>query len=170
MTYFCSFYRPFDAYKEEMARDGWTPEMFRRDNIGNLLATTKRCLPCFFSSSSLNGRKRKAAPVKSSSLEKEKEGEKDNDDDDGFSSMPLNANAVVFNFSFTDDDEYFECARSGTGGASLEDFERVRVINVLNEAEKDDLETRLFERGVPLRVLHSANDESVFEEPRRKGR
>jgi len=82
--------------------------------------------------------------------------------------MPLKANAVVFNFSFTDDDEYFECARSATGGASLEDFERVRVINVLNEAEKDDLETRLFERGVPLRVLHNANDESVFEEPRRR--
>ena len=144
--------------------------MFRRDNIGNLLATTKRCLPCFSSSS--NGRKRKAPPVKPSSLEKEKEGEKDDDDDDDedFSSMPLKANAVVFNFSFTDDDEYFECARSATGGASLEDFERVRVINVLNEAEKDDLETRLFERGVPLRVLHSANDESVFEEPRRKGR
>lgn len=147
--------------------------MFRRDNIGNLLATTKRCLPCFFSSSSSsNGRKRKAAPVKSSSLEKEKEGEnknEDEDEDDEFSStMPLKANAVVFNFSFTDDDEYFECARSATGGASLEDFERVRVINVLNEAEKDDLETRLFERGVPLRVLHNANDESVFEEPRRR--
>jgi hypothetical protein len=158
-----------------MAKDGWTPEMFRSDNIGNLLATTKRCLPCFSSSSdSSNGRKRKAPPVKSSSLEKEKEGEKEDDDDDeedDFSStMPLKANAVVFNFSFTDDDEYFECARSATGGASLEDFERVRVINVLNEAEKDDLETRLFERGVPLRVLHSANDESVFEEPRRKGR
>jgi len=149
--------------------------MFRRDNIGNLLATTKRCLPCFSSSSSSsNGRKRKAASAKaSSSLEKEKECEKKNEDDedDEFSStMPLKANAVVFNFSFTDDNEYFECARSATGGASLEDFERVRVINVLNEAEKDDLETRLFERGVPLRVLHSANDESVFEEPRRKGR
>ena len=150
--------------------------MFRRDNIGNLLATTKRCLPCFSSSSSSsNGRKRKAAPAKaSSSLEKEKEGENKNeddeeDDDDEFSStMPLKANAVVFKFSFTDDDEYFECARSATGGASLEDFERVRVINVLNEAEKDDLETRLFERGVPLRVLHNANDESVFEEPRRR--
>jgi len=156
-----------------MARDGWTPEMFRRDNIGNLLATTKRCLPCFSSSSSSsNGRKRKAASAKaSSSLEKEKECEKKNEDDedDEFSStMPLKANAVVFNFSFTDDDEYFECARSATGGASLEDFERVRVINVLNEAEKDDLETRLFERGVPLRVLHNANDESVFEEPRRR--
>jgi len=147
--------------------------MFRRDNIGNLLATTKRCLPCFSSSSSSsNGRKRKAASAKaSSSLEKEKECEKKNEDDedDEFSStMPLKANAVVFNFSFTDDDEYFECARSATGGASLEDFERVRVINVLNEAEKDDLETRLFERGVPLRVLHNANDESVFEEPRRR--
>ena len=166
-----TYYRPFDAFKEEMARDGWTPEMFRRDNIGNLLATTKRCLPCFFSSSSSsNGRKRKAAPVKSSSLEKGKEEEKNDDDDEFSSTMPLKANAVVFNFSFTDDDEYFECARSATGGASLEDFERVRVINVLNEAEKDDLETRLFERGVPLRVLHSANDESVFEEPRRKGR
>jgi len=156
-----------------MARDGWTPEMFRRDNIGNLLATTKRCLPCFSSSSSSsNGRKRKAASAKaSSSLEKEKEGKNKNEDDedDEFSStMPLKANAVVFNFSFTDDDEYFECARSATGGASLEDFERVRVINVLNEAEKDDLETRLFERGVPLRVLHNANDESVFEEPRRR--
>jgi len=156
-----------------MARDGWTPEMFRRDNIGNLLATTKRCLPCFSSSSSSsNGRKRKAAAAKaSSSLEKEKEGKNKNEDDedDEFSStMPLKANAVVFNFSFTDDDEYFECARSATGGASLEDFERVRVINVLNEAEKDDLETRLFERGVPLRVLHNANDESVFEEPRRR--
>jgi len=156
-----------------MARDGWTPEMFRRDNIGNLLATTKRCLPCFSSSSSSsNGRKRKAASAKaSSSLEKEKEGKNKNEDDEGdeFSStMPLKANAVVFNFSFTDDDEYFECARSATGGASLEDFERVRVINVLNEAEKDDLETRLFERGVPLRVLHNANDESVFEEPRRR--
>lgn len=83
------------------------------------------------------------------------------------SEPPLQANAVVFNFSFIDDDEYFECARSATGGASLEDFNRVRIINVLNETEKDDLETRLFECGVPMKTLYDVN-ESVFEESRRR--
>lgn len=83
------------------------------------------------------------------------------------SEPPLQANAVVFNFPFTDDDEYFECARSATGGASLEDFNRVRIINVLNETEKDDLETRLFECGVPMKTLYEANA-SVFEESRRR--
>ena len=88
----------------------------------------------------------------------------------GFSSEPpLKANAVVFNFPFIDADEYFECARSATGGASLDDFEKVRVINILNESEKEDLETRLFERGVPLKTLYAAN-ESVFEECRKRPR
>lgn len=153
------------------------PEMFRKDNIGNLLATTKSCLPCCLVSSS--------SMKKSSSSNEE---EKDDADDEKkrkrkitpqlppesspseklyASEPPLQANAVVFNFSFTDDDEYFECARSATGGASLEDFNRVRIINVLNETEKDDLETRLFECGVPMKTLYDVN-ESVFEESRRR--
>ena len=39
--------------------------------------------------------------------------------------------------------------------------------NVLNETEKDDLETRLFECGVPMKTLYDVN-ESVFEESRRR--
>ena len=154
--------------------------MFRKDNIGNLLATTKSCLPCCLVSSSSR---------KKSSSSNEEEEEKDGDDDKKkrkrkiapqlppessppadklyASEPPLKANAVVFNFSFTDDDEYFECARSATGGASLEDFNRVRIINVLNETEKDDLETRLFECGVPMKTLYDVS-ESVFEESRRR--
>ena len=134
------FNSPFDAFEEEMARDGWTPEMFRKDNIGNLLAMPKSCLPCAGSSTGRNKRKKTSisasfsvAALAPSSLW-------------GFSSEPpLKANAVVFNFPFIDDDEYFECARSATGGASLDDFEKVRVINILNESEKEDLETRLLE-------------------------
>ena len=146
------FNSPFDAFEEEMARDGWTPEMFRKDNIGNLLAMPKSCLPCAGSSTGRNKRKKTSSSA------------------GGFSSEPpLKANAVVFNFPFIDDDEYFECARSATGGASLDDFEKVRVINILNESEKEDLETRLFERGVPLKTLYAAN-ESVFEECRKRPR
>ena len=147
------FNSPFDAFEEEMARDGWTPEMFRKDNIGNLLAMPKSCLPC--AGSSITGRNKRKKTSSSAG---------------GFSSEPpLKANAVVFNFPFIDDDEYFECARSATGGASLDDFEKVRVINILNESEKEDLETRLFERGVPLKTLYAAN-ESVFEECRKRPR
>ena len=143
-----------------MARDGWTPEMFRKDNIGNLLAMPKSCLPCAGSSTGRNKRKKTSSSSSASSPPSA----------GGFSpEPPLKANAVVFNFPFIDDDEYFECARSATGGASLDDFEKVRVINILNESEKEDLETRLFERGVPLKTLYAAN-ESVFEECRKRTR
>ena len=159
------FNSPFDAFEEEMARDGWTPEMFRKDNIGNLLAMPKSCLPCAGSSTGRNKRKKTSSSA-SASLSPPSPMSSAG----GFSSEPpLKANAVVFNFPFIDDDEYFECARSATGGASLDDFEKARVINILNESEKEDLETRLFERGVPLKTLYAAN-ESVFEECRKRPR
>mmetsp|Transcript_9898 Transcript_9898/g.28557 ORF Transcript_9898/g.28557 Transcript_9898/m.28557 type:complete len:149 (-) Transcript_9898:114-560(-) len=148
-----------------MARDGWTPEMFRKDNIGNLLAMPKSCLPCAGSSITGRNKRKKTSTSASASLSPPSPSSAG-----GFSSEPpLKANAVVFNFPFIDDDEYFECARSATGGASLDDFEKVRVINILNESEKEDLETRLFERGVPLKTLYAAN-ESVFEECRKRPR